>query len=141
MFNVITNVETVETEQFLVVIVFGHDGYLADYCCPLYQGVQHAVEFISNSLMIHGETSALVWTSNNQLYTALLNVPGLAVEIKHRNDTNLTKRYIDNDREILIEFYGIKPSVPLPKLPKWRKRLLLWLEKITNIVRGEGYEI
>lgn len=140
--HIITNVETVETHRFLVVIVFGPDGYLADYCCPTYEGPAKAVEFIGYLLKSHGQSAARIWTSNPELYTAFLSVPGIGAEIKHPDDTAETKRMIEKDKKILIEFQEIKPRVPKPKLPAWRRRLFLLLERVAQIVKGaENYEI
>lgn len=142
MFHVITNIETVETEHFLVVIAFGPEGYLVDYCCPIYEGPAKAVEFVGNLLEAHGQSAARLWTSSTELYTALLSVPGIGAEIKHRDDTAETRRLIEKDKEILMEFHEIKPRVPKLKLPAWRKRLFLLLEKITKKVRGaDKYEV
>jgi hypothetical protein len=142
MFHIVTNVETVETERFLVVIAFGPDGYLVDYCCPTYEGPAKAVEFVGYLLKAHGQSSARLWTSNTELYTAFLSVPGIGAEIKHPDDTAETKRMIDKDKKILIEFHEIKPQVPKPKLPAWRMWLFLFLEKLTEKVKGaEKYEI
>lgn len=140
--HVIANVERVETQQFLVVIAFGPDGYLVDYCCPTYEGPDKAVEFIGNLLKSHGQSPVRLWTSNTELYTAFLSVPGIGAEIKHPDDTAETKRMIEKDKKILIEFHEIKPRVPKPKLPAWRRRLFLLLEKITEKVKGaDRFEI
>jgi hypothetical protein len=142
MFHILTNVETIETEKFLVVLAFGNDGYLVDSCCPVYEGEAHAVDFIRKLLATHGQTTATVWTSTQALYMVFLAEPGLGAELKHRDDTIETSNFVKRHSDILIEFHEIEPLVPKPVLPKWRKRLFLWLQKLMNKVGGNGhYEI
>jgi hypothetical protein len=138
MFHLVVNVEPLETERFLVVLAFGNDGYLVDACCPIYEDAGKAIDFIRTVLATHGQTAATLWTSDKELYGAFLSIAGLGAELKHRNQTQETGRFIAQHANILTEFHEIKPIEPKPELPRWRRWLFIMLEKIG----GNGkYEI
>jgi hypothetical protein len=136
----ITEIVQLEATPFLTINLYGEKGYLIDQLIAPYEGPQQALEFLQRLIKEHG--SALdCWLTDRAIYAATLATPGISAQLKHRDDTKDCEVAVKSVEEVLRELYEIQPSVPLPKLPKWRKRLLFWLEKITNIVRGEGYEI
>lgn len=144
MFNelAIVNVEYIESQPFLVVVLYGKDGYFIDNIIVPYENTKIAIKWLKALRNKHGIKSLNVWTSNRELYAATLEVIGIAGEIKHADSTNETKRMIDEHRELLTELHGVKPLKPLPKLPKYRKWLFITLQKLTNFIGGRGqYDI
>lgn len=138
----IANIEYIESQPFLVVILYGKDGYFIDNIIVPYENTKIAIRWLKALRNRHGIKSLNVWTSNRELYGAMLETVGIAGEIKHTDNTGETKRMIDEHKELLTELHEIKPTKPIPKLPKWRYRLFIMLTKLTNLIGGNGkYDI
>jgi hypothetical protein len=142
MFTVITNVEQIEDNPFLVVLVFDADGYQVDACYRPYENVADAIIFISEVMDVFGQSNYKALTSNRELFARMITEPGIVVEIKHPDDTGETGRFIKRNEDILRGFYNVATKPLKPQLPRWRVWLFLWLEKITEKIRGaDKYEI
>ncbi|NSL51706.1 hypothetical protein [Calidifontibacillus erzurumensis] len=138
----IANIEYIESQPFLVVILYGKDGYFIDNIIVPYENTKIAIRWLKALRNRHGIKSLNVWTSNQELYGAMLETVGIAGEIKHTDNTSETKRMIDEYKKLLAELHEIKPTKPIPKLPKWRYRLFIMLTKLTNLIGGNGkYDI
>lgn len=139
---IITDVVRLFETDFLVALVFGEDGQLVDNCVTKYDDVMQAAIKIGDIAEAHGKTNYSVWTSNKEFFTFFLALPGVAVELKHPDDVEDCRKFAERNADILKEFYHIEEPPKLPELPRWRKRLFLWLEKLTNKIGGNGnYEI
>lgn len=144
MFNelAIANIEYIETQPFLVISLYGKDGYFSDNIIVPYENTNISIRWLKALRNRHGLKTLNVWTSNIELYGATLEVVGISGEIKHTDNTIETKRMIDQHRQVLIELHDIKPFKPLPKLSKWRYRLFIMIKKLTNLIGGNGkYDI
>jgi hypothetical protein len=142
MYTVIVNIEQLESEPFLVVLVFNSEGYQVDACYRPFTSNADAIIFMSDVLAALEQTTYKVLTSNKELFATMATVPGIVVDIKHPDDTAETSRFIERNRDTLKDFYGIETEQSKPQLPRWRFRLFLLLQKLTKKVRGaETYDI
>lgn len=134
----VVNIERLKSKQFFVVLYFAEDGYLHDQVILPFNGYPQVINKLQELKTIHGVNSLDVHTSNREIYKSLLEVTGITGFIKHRSDTDMTRRAIEDSREILIELYGLK-SV---KLPRWKAFLIRILQRIIKKLEGDGnYEV
>jgi hypothetical protein len=136
-FLAIVNVEAIEASKFLVINLYGENGYLIDQIIALATTEDETVRKLRELALIYGQTDFECWTSDPSLYKRLLTEPGIAVSIKHRDDTIDTYNAILEHDSILRELYDIEPIIERPTLPKWRRFLLALLEKLENSLKGE----
>ncbi|MGG3622848.1 hypothetical protein ABES25_04705 [Bacillus gobiensis] len=128
---IIANVERLENELFLVVVLYGDDGYIADRVIVPYENAESAVITIAEVAY-----KVDVWSSDTTLYKAMLEVPGLNGIIKHPDDTSETGRQIEELMQIL------RQEFERPALPRWRKWLSSLFRRMTRLIEGDGkYEI
>ncbi|GCD81925.1 hypothetical protein PTHTG4_09870 [Parageobacillus thermoglucosidasius] len=132
----IANVEYIEATPFLVIALY--DRYLIDAIIEPFESIEGAVERLHDVVARHGQTAIDVWTSNRDLFAALLQTPGLNGIIKHPDDTRDTLALIKQYESILYEVHDIEPIIKRPPLPKWRRFLLALLLKLENLIKGEG---
>ncbi|MEH7401586.1 hypothetical protein V7148_11405 [Gottfriedia acidiceleris] len=138
----IVNVERIEAVPFTVIEVYDDRGYLSDQTILPFESYENTVDLICDELYAMKQTNFEVWTSGKELFTRLLGVPGVNAQIKHRDDTNCTLYAILQHQELLTDLYEIKTVIPKPKLSKWRKWLILFIEKSLQRLKGDGkYEI
>lgn len=136
----VANIEKLENTEFIVINVYGNRGYLVDQLIDLYDP-NKVPELFRRLINEHRETLECL-TSNRELYGMTLTMPGVGGVLKHRDDTKETASSLRDAEDILRDIYDIEPLVPKPKLPAWRKRFLLWLEKLSELVGGNGkYEV
>ncbi len=139
---VIANIEHIEAQPFLVALLFGEDGYLADGLTLPYEGPTAAIERIAQLGLVHGFETVEMWTSDTALYVEALKVPGVGAVYKHPSDTRLTREAIERDAELLRDLYDIPPLIPKPRLPKWRAFLARIVRGILKRLEGDGeYEV
>jgi hypothetical protein len=136
------NVEAIEASKFLVINLYGENGYLIDQIIALATTEDETVRKLRELALIYGQTDFECWTSDPSLFKRFLTEPGIAVSIKHRDDTLDTHRAIRELEPVLRELYDIEPIVKKPPLPKWRRFVLSLLQKLEKIVKGaEKYYI
>ncbi|AZV45176.1 hypothetical protein BAOM_4597 [Peribacillus asahii] len=135
---IVTNVERVDVTDFIVANIYDDTGQLIDQTIQLFKGYKAAIDLIRSEMYVINQPHFEVWTSDKQLYVDLLAVPGVAVSLKHSDQTQDTRRAIKQEADLLREIYELVPVEPLPKLPKWRKWLYSKLLKITQLIGGNG---
>jgi hypothetical protein len=141
-FLAIVNVETIEASRFLVINLYGENGYLIDQIIAPETTEDETVRKLSELSLIYGQTDFECWTSDPSLFKRFLTEPGIAVSIKHRDDTIDTYNAILEHDSILRELYDIEPIVKKPPLPSWRRFILSMLQKLEKIIIGDGkYEV
>jgi hypothetical protein len=141
-FLAIVNVEAIEASKFLVINLYGENGYLIDQIIAPATTEDETVRKLRELSLIYGQTDFECWTSDLSLYKRLLTEPGIAVSIKHRDDTIDTYNAILEHDSILRELYDIEPIVKKPPLPSWRRFILSLLQKLEKIIIGDGkYEV
>ncbi|MEO2074855.1 MAG: hypothetical protein ABGX20_05610 [Bacillus sp. (in: firmicutes)] len=131
----ICNVEKLESNEFLVVNLY--DKYLIDQIIGPYEGPERAIERIKE-LVEHYNGSVLLLTANKDIYSLTLNEPGIRGMIKHYDSVSETASSLKDAEEVLRDLYTIEPIVPLPELPKWRKKLFLFFVRLTDRIGGSG---
>ncbi|TLS53391.1 hypothetical protein FE782_03725 [Paenibacillus antri] len=141
---VIANFEYVGAERFIVTLLYdGSDELLDTVILPCETPVEATI-IIRRLAERYSIASPVVWTSDTALYGEMLSKPGYAGAIKHKSDTSITRRVIEQESEILRELYGIEAPAaePKPVLPKWRSWMLRPLRKLVTKLEGDGrYEI
>jgi hypothetical protein len=141
-FLAIVNVETIEASRFLVINLYGKNGYLIDQIIAPATTEDETVRKLRELAAIYGQTDFECWTSDPSLFKRFLTEPGIAVSIKHRDDTIDTYNAILEHDSILRELYDIEPIVKKPPLPSWRRFILSMLQKLEKIIIGDGkYEV
>ncbi|MFK4388799.1 hypothetical protein ABH916_000727 [Peribacillus frigoritolerans] len=136
------NVERVKAGEFIVLNIYDDAGQLSEQTVKPFEGYKAAVDLIRDELYVLNQMHFEAYTSDPKLYGELLAVPGVAVSLKHRDQTADTKASIDQIADVLIELYEIPPTKPLAPLPKWRKRLFIMAQKLADTLKGAGkYEI
>jgi hypothetical protein len=141
-FLAVINIETLEASRFLVINLYEKNGYLVDQIIAPVTTEDETVQKLRELALIYGQTDFECWTSNLELFKRLLTEAGIAVSIKHRDDTVDTQYAIRQNEGILRELYDIEPVIERPPLPRWRRFLLALLIKLENLLKGEGkYEI
>ncbi len=98
----------------LVTVLYGSDGYELDSQAHVYDGdptgaILRAVE--TKSLHGFGNIPEY-WTSTNELMATALSTVGVAPKMKAYGDTKETKRTVQDNRELLIEFHNIERIEP-----------------------------
>jgi hypothetical protein len=141
-FLAIVNVEAIEASKFLVINLYGENGYLIDQIIAPATTEDETVQKLRELAAIYGQKDFECWTSDLTLYKRLLTEPGIAVSLKHRDDTIDTYNAILEHDSILRELYDIEPIVKKPPLPSWRRFILSMLQKLEKIIIGDGkYEV
>jgi hypothetical protein len=141
-FLAIVNIETIEASKFLVINLYGTTGHLVDQIIAPATTEDETVQKLRELALIYGRTDFECWTSDPSLFKRFLTEPGIAVSIKHSDDTRDTYRAIRELEPVLRELYDIEPIVKKPPLPRWRRFVLSLLQKLEKIVKGAGkYDI
>lgn len=140
MYLVIANIEPLDGEQFIVLNVYDHT-QLIDKTIRKFEDYAGVADLIQDELYVLDQTHFEVWTSDSQLYGHLLNVPGIAVTVKHRSQTGETVRTLVEDAEYLREVYDLVPPPEYPPMPKWREWLYMKALLIANYIGGKKYGI
>ncbi|AKG35646.1 hypothetical protein [Paenibacillus durus] len=145
---IIVETAAFETMTFLSAQLYGEDGHLLDsvtWPWPYGTDASIAVEAARELAEAHQFETFDLWTANTEIYAACLAVAGVAAAIKHPSDTMSARRAVEDNRDILIELYGIKPTappIPLPPLPRWRVMIGRHVRALLKIIEGNGkYEI
>jgi hypothetical protein len=142
MYTVITNIESVENTPVFVLLVFNNEGIQVDARFRKEKSQADSIIFMFEVMETHGQLQFKVLTSNQSLYAQLMNVPEVVCEIKHPDNTAETARFLKREEKVIREFYDIKRLPSKPPLPKWRKILFLFANKITEKLRGvDRYDI
>ncbi|ADC48957.1 hypothetical protein BpOF4_04465 [Alkalihalophilus pseudofirmus OF4] len=137
---IVANVEQLESEMFLVAILYGADGLCADKIIVKFDGYGDAFERLKK---LGGDDFEL-YTADKQLFKGALEVAGIAVSIKRPSDVDDTRREIELIADLLREVHEIEPVIKeeRPKPSKLRGFLVKKLEKILMKLRGDyDYEI
>jgi hypothetical protein len=141
-FLAIVNVETIEASRFLVINLYGENGYLIDQIIAPTTTEDETVRKLRELALIYGQTDFECWTSDPSLFKRFLTEPGIAASLKHRDDTIDTHYAILEHEPILRQLYDIEPIVKKPPLPRWRRFILSLLQKLEKIIIGDGkYEV
>jgi hypothetical protein len=141
-FLAIVNVEAIEASKFLVINLYGTTGHLVDQIIAPATTEDETVQKLRELALIYDQLDFECWTSDPSLFKRFLTEPGIAVSLKHRDDTLDTYYTIRDYERTLRELYNIEPIVKKPPLPKWRRFVLSLLQKLEKIVKGaEKYDI
>lgn len=139
----VVNIEQIEASKFTAINVYdGETGNLIDQLIYEFEGLNEIVERLQEVAGFYKQTDLEVWTSNLEIFTEFLKKVGLAAVIKHRSDTIDTLYAVRDHEKILRDMYSIKPIIKKPDAPRWRRGLILLLQKLTNKLKGDfNYEI
>lgn len=137
-FLAIVNVEAIEASKFLVINLYGTTGHLVDQIIAPATTEDETVQKLRELALIYDQLDFECWTSDPSLFKRFLTEPGIAVSIKHPDDTLDTHRAIRELEPVLRELYDIEPIIKRPPLPKWRRFLLALLKKLENLIKGAG---
>jgi len=141
-FLAIVNIESIEASKFLVINLYGATGHLVDQIVTPATTEDETVQKLRELALIYDQLDFECWTSDPSLFKRFLTEPGIAVSIKHPDDTLDTHRAIRELEPVLRELYDIEPIVKKPPLPRWRRFVLSLLQKLEKIVKGaEKYGI
>lgn len=130
---IIVNIEYIIGFPFFVAVVFDENGDRIDELTLEFTSYDDAIQLIQGEMYLTHDLRFEVWTSDAEIYKRCLATPGIAVQYKHRTNTNDTERLIERDKELLTELYEIEP---LPQLSKWRAKAFYHLTKLTLIIGG-----
>lgn len=141
---IVANIENIEASEFLVLLVY-ENGHQVDKIVKKCTDKKEVLDTLFDLSITHGTEVFDLWTSTPKIYEQTIRQPGFNVSIKHPSDTTVTNAVIRTDREVLRELYEIEPleePEEKPELPKWRAKLINWLMRLINIIRGNyDYEI
>ncbi|MBE0335577.1 hypothetical protein [Paenibacillus sp. 23TSA30-6] len=142
---IIANFERVEDTTFVVSQLFGEDGYLFDTVMYPCDDSAAVIELIRKLAERHRIDTFELWTREPSLYAASLGEIGVAASIKHPSDVASTQCVIEENRDVLIELYGLRlqeESAPVRELTGWRRALVNVLKKLIKRIEGAvGYGI
>lgn len=136
----VANIETLRGRDFIVLVLFGADGYRVDNIVLPYEGGEYAVKLMRDLLEKYHIASADVWTSTPAVLMAVMKEPGLNGIVKHPSDTVTTANLVAEYEDVLVTYYGLDD---LPKdnrrLPKWRRFFIAVLYRAIQKLEG-GYD-
>lgn len=136
----IINIEYIEATPFFVCHLFGEEGFMVDQVILPHVTPEQSIEKLIDSASLHDFVPCEVWTSSPALYKEALQTAGLAAHMKHRTDTDGTRREVEQYRDELIELFEVEPAEPLPPLSWWRRWSSLCLRKLLKLIEGERYQ-
>ena len=138
------NVEQLDGLPIFAAVLFGQDGYILDQLAFMYEDLTHSTVIIEEMIERQGIKAAELWTSNTELYTLMLQVPGISPQIKHPLDTADTARLVERSSEWLRTRYAEEFEQVierrLPPAGKWRRMAVLLLQKILNRLGANEYD-
>ncbi|UMR35896.1 hypothetical protein MJ749_25280 [Paenibacillus polymyxa] len=142
---IITNFEPVEDTAFVVAQLFGEDGYLLDTVMYPCDDPATVIGLTCKLAERHHIDAFELWTRESSVYAASLRKVGVAASIKHPSDVVSTQRVIEENRDVLIELYELRPQeepTPVRELAGWRRAVVNVLKKLIKRKEGSiGYEI
>lgn len=134
---VIANVEELDGARFTVINVY-NETELVDTTIKPFEDYRQSADMLIDEMYVLNQTLFEVWTTDTQLYSHLVAMPGVAATVKHRSETEDTARSLEQVADIMRDIYELVPPPELPKLPTWRSWLYRKLLKITNLIGGQG---
>lgn len=135
---IVVNIERIGATPFISAILYGTDGQQLDEIIVLFESHSNVFAKIRELTRIYNIHTVELWTSNKELYIDSLKIAGIAGALKHVGDTKDTRRIIDRDINILKDLYDIKPVIPKPKAPFWRRFLYAQIQKLLKLIEGDG---
>jgi hypothetical protein len=142
---VITNFERVEDTAFVVAQLFGEDGYLLDTVMYPCDGPANVIELTRKLAERYRIDAFELWTREPSVYAASLGEIGVAASIKHPSDVASTQHVIEENQDVLIELYELRPQnepAPVRELAGWRRAVVNLLKKLIKRIEGAVvYEI
>jgi hypothetical protein len=131
----IINREQVEDVPFISMVLFDATG---QQCGSVQLPFNDKITFIIriDDLLHDNEIDdCQFWTSSTDIYSLLRANLYDNVLIKDVKETSITKSVLEDQRDVIMELYGIKTKEIkgkpiLPPLPKWRAILSKWIRKL-----------
>jgi len=143
-FFIICNIEKLKDVEFIVGVVYVNGEPKSDFITPYKRTRHEIIDKLQDVAVMYGQAKFELWTSSKEVYMQTVEEPFIYSRFKHESDTAITKRYIKDNKDVLLDIYSdLFPEpeedseAPKPTPPKWRFFIVRQLEKLTNKLKGE----
>lgn len=134
----VANIETLRGADFLVLVLFGADGYKVAARIKPFEGRRQITKEARALLDEYHVHYAEAWTYQATIWHALRDAEGIYPMFKHPLDVSCTSREVMDVEEALIDVYGLDERLPdAPRvLPKWKTVIIGVLTRIIQKLEG-----